>query len=431
MLRRREATRRAQVSGEGVAVVNPAQGMDVAPGGGKTYSGLSLSTPKASFAGRSARASHFFMAGNGGGGEEDKQRGGGGGGTSIFSGGGGGGGGGANVEAEEETAARKTVRAGHGVLREETGGGEGAGPSGGEEALTETEMRMREAGLEDSYVPESMEQLEEDEAGMIDMSDIRRFITTPAPRDGSVVQCYVVRNKSGKKRMFPTYMLYEQSTDTFLLAARKRKKSKSSNYLVSLSAEDLSRDSVNYVGKLRSNFVGTAFTFYDHGEAPDKVKPGQDLRCELAGVMYESNILGFKGPRKMTVVIPRMEEPSGRPCVWQPDAQGRGLISEYKAGETQNMDVIVNRAPTWNNESQSYVLNFNRRVTHASVKNFQLIYEQDDENPREDGNDESPTLLQFGRVGDHKFTMDFAYPMTCLQAFGIVLSSFDNKLACE
>jgi hypothetical protein len=40
-------------------------------------------------------------------------------------------------------------------------------------------------------------------------------------------------------------------------------------------------------------------------------------------------------------------------------------------------------------------------------------------------------VMQFGRVSDDNFTMDYTYPLSALQAFGIALSSFDGKLACE
>lgn len=39
--------------------------------------------------------------------------------------------------------------------------------------------------------------------------------------------------------------------------------------------------------------------------------------------------------------------------------------------------------------------------------------------------------MQFGRVAEDIFTLDFNYPMCALQAFAIGLSSFDSKLACE
>ena len=35
------------------------------------------------------------------------------------------------------------------------------------------------------------------------------------------------------------------------------------------------------------------------------------------------------------------------------------------------------------------------------------------------------------QVGKDKFTMDYRHPMNAFQAFGICMSSFDNKLGCE
>lgn len=69
----------------------------------------------------------------------------------------------------------------------------------------------------------------------------------------------------------------------------------------------------------------------------------------------------------------------------------------------------------------AFVLNFNGRVTMASVKNFQLVSPDDVET----------VLLQFGRTGKEQFTMDFQWPLSPLQAFATCLSSFDYKFACE
>ena len=51
---------------------------------------------------------------------------------------------------------------------------------------------------------------------------------------------------------------------------------------------------------------------------------------------------------------------------------------------------------------QAFVLNFNGRVDKASVKNFQLIDEYDD----------NRIYMQFGRVGSNEFNMDVAFPMS-------------------
>lgn len=51
---------------------------------------------------------------------------------------------------------------------------------------------------------------------------------------------------------------------------------------------------------------------------------------------------------------------------------------------------------------QAFVLNFNGRVDKASVKNFQLIDEYDD----------NKIYMQFGRVTKETFNMDCAFPMS-------------------
>ena len=97
-------------------------------------------------------------------------------------------------------------------------------------------------------------------------------------------------------------------------------------------------------------------------------------------------------------------------------------MDAIRKGEKDDIVVLRNKSPKWNDQMQAYCLNFNGRVTHASVKNFQLADEEDEA---------EEVMLQFGKVGKDLFTMDFRYPMSALQAFAICLTSFDNKLACE
>jgi tubby-related protein 1 len=55
------------------------------------------------------------------------------------------------------------------------------------------------------------------------------------------------------------------------MASRTRPNNKTSNYLISMGEGDLSRDGSNYLGKLRSNFVGTEFQIFDNGSNPKEV----------------------------------------------------------------------------------------------------------------------------------------------------------------
>ncbi|XP_023254048.1 protein king tubby 1-like [Seriola lalandi dorsalis] len=87
----------------------------------------------------------------------------------------------------------------------------------------------------------------------------------------------------------------------------------------------------------------------------------------------------------------------------------------------ENLIELHNKTPVWNEETASHVLNFNGRVTQASIKNFQIVHNKDLDY----------IVMQFGRIADDIFTLDFNYPLCAVQAFAIALSSFDGKIACE
>ncbi|KAJ8007130.1 hypothetical protein DPEC_G00114360 [Dallia pectoralis] len=262
---------------------------------------------------------------------------------------------------------------------------------------------------------------------LIEVDNLEEFVVRPAPR-GVTVKCRITRDKKGMDRgLYPTYFMHMEREDgrkVFLLAGRKRKKSKTSNYLISVDATDLSREGESFMGKLRSNMMGTKFTVYDNGTNPCK-NPGalleeSNTRQELAAICYETNVLGFKGPRKMTVIIPGMNMNFERVPV-RPNSEQDSLLSKWQSHSLENLIELHNKAPVWNDDTQSYVLNFHGRVTQASVKNFQIVHD----------NDPDYIVMQFGRVAEDVFTLDYNYPMCALQAFAIGLSSFDSKLACE
>ncbi|CAI5636261.1 tubby-related protein 3 isoform X2 [Oreochromis niloticus] len=262
---------------------------------------------------------------------------------------------------------------------------------------------------------------------LADVANLEEFVLRPAPR-GVTVKCRITRDKKGMDRgLYPTYYMHMEKEDckkVFLLAGRKRKKSKTSNYLISVDATDLSREGESFIGKLRSNLMGTKFTVYDNGTNPCK-NPGalleeSNTRQELAAICYETNVLGFKGPRKMTVIIPGMNMNFERLPV-RPQNEQESLLSRWQNHSLENLIELHNKAPVWNDDTQSYVLNFHGRVTQASVKNFQIVHD----------NDPDYIVMQFGRVAEDVFTLDYNYPMCALQAFAIGLSSFDSKLACE
>eukprot|EP01061_Rhynchopus_euleeides_P020139 TRINITY_DN32890_c0_g1_i2.p1 TRINITY_DN32890_c0_g1~~TRINITY_DN32890_c0_g1_i2.p1 ORF type:complete len:418 (+),score=141.27 TRINITY_DN32890_c0_g1_i2:53-1255(+) len=294
-----------------------------------------------------------------------------------------------------------------------------------DEGAERLRQKLQQMGISESVAPQ--QSVPEPQpaavrmAPKLDITDKRGFLGRAPPKVGMVC-CHIVRDRSGIKKLHPEYSLYLESGEPkFLLAARKRKKNKTSNYLISMDPEDLHRNSGNFYGKVRSNFLGTEFTIYDRGEKPSK-EGGLAMRQELAAVLYETNIIGTKGPRRMTAIVPAVDS-SGKRAPWKPDGSedSEMLITSYKNGERlEDMLLLENKKPQWDEALRAYVLNFKGRVTVASVKNFQLV---------ERGTEK--VLLQFGKTSSDKFTLDFQYPINGLQAFSIALTAFDNKLACE
>ena len=122
--------------------------------------------------------------------------------------------------------------------------------------------------------------------------------------------------------------------------------------------------------------MGTEFSLYDGGENQKKMKKKKkkteeddEARHEMAAVLYESNVLGSKGPRKMTVFIPTIDAEDNQ-YEWVPDDEKSAMISQYKSDNDEHMLKFRNKEPKWNETVQAYVLNFNGRVDQASVKNF-------------------------------------------------------------
>uniref|UniRef100_A0A8B9NAT0 Tubby-like protein n=1 Tax=Accipiter nisus TaxID=211598 RepID=A0A8B9NAT0_9AVES len=250
---------------------------------------------------------------------------------------------------------------------------------------------------------------------VIEVDNLEEFVLRPAPQ-GVTIKCRVTRDKKGMDRgLYPTYYLHLDNDKKVRWIGGKRLNSE-----FPTAGSDL-RSVGGPGGENRSNLMGTKFTVFDNGANPDRANADwSNVRQELSAVVYETNVLGFKGPRKMTVIIPGMNADSERVPI-RPRNDNDGLLMRWQNKNMDNVIELHNKAPVWNDETQSYVLNFHGRVTHASVKNFQIVH----------GSDPDYIVMQFGRVADDAFTMDYNYPLCAVQAFAIALSSFDGKLACE
>lgn len=60
-----------------------------------------------------------------------------------------------------------------------------------------------------------------------------------------------------------------------------------------------------------------------------------------------------------------------------PMQEHESLLARWQNKNTESVIELHNKTPVWNDDTQSYVLNFHGRVTQASVKNFQIIHDND------------------------------------------------------
>lgn len=289
----------------------------------------------------------------------------------------------------------------------------------------------------------------------------------PGSRD-SPIQCFIRRDRATH-----TYMLYlglspalPEENDKLLLAARKIRRATSTEFVVSLSSDDFSRANSTYIGKLRSNFLGTKFTVYDSQPPCDTTASSCSNRrfhskqvsprvpagnYNVATIAYELNVLRTRGPRRMqctmhSVPVSSIKEggtaPTPTTLVHSLDEQvsspavGKHKYPLIDSGSTNLTEalgeplILKNKAPRWHEQLQCWCLNFRGRVTVASVKNFQLVAAADSLH-QVPAAELDKVILQFGKIGKDIFTMDYRYPLSAFQSFAICLSSFDTKPACE
>jgi len=239
------------------------------------------------------------------------------------------------------------------------------------------------------------------------------YLTCPISKRNGILQCYMIRLKSINHDNCDTYYLHLEDGDTLLLSA-KRKFSYCANisYVISKDPNEFDTAADACIGQVRSDVFRTDYVI----EFNDVYE--QHLKTSMGSINYLGLDLlrGYLGPRKLEVMIPNIQDSRLL------DQTAINTIQSYESTDksayefNQNSDklFLVNKVPRFNSNVGAFVLNFNGRVTIASVKNFQLIH------PNQPNN----VILQFGRVGTDTFTLDVQYPLSIYQGFAIALSSF-------
>lgn len=247
--------------------------------------------------------------------------------------------------------------------------------------------------------------------------------STPPPI-GVMLQCRVRRTRDTSS--ITRKCVYTMFTDSgkAVMCSKKISGTRSSYFTITGGPSNSLGDKSHhlYLGKLRANFLGSLYTLFSPGANPDKSSSAYIdpiFRKELVSVRYENTLFrtvpNKKGPRHMTVALPSVLHPTD--YYSNPVA----LRKATDHGSQPGIEIFHNKKPRWNSSVNGYVLKFSERVREPSVKNFQLVTTLDD----------TDICMQFGKIGEDEYSLDFTTPFTPLAAFGLALSSLDFKLCCE
>jgi hypothetical protein len=155
------------------------------------------------------------------------------------------------------------------------------------------------------------------------------------------------------------------------------------------------------------------------------------LPGEIGSVSIKTSLLHIQ-PRKVTVLLPKLdacdsgietdisdsssEEEDVFDDVLESGSQVSGQtslrkFSSRRLSSSPDPGIILNsKTPTWNDQHMIYQLDFGGRVTTKSAKNFQLEYGD-------------KQVLQFGRIENGSFILDFQAPFSPIQAFAVALAN--------
>lgn len=124
---------------------------------------------------------------------------------------------------------------------------------------------------------------------------------------------------------------------------------------------------------------------------------------EVARIRHHQERLGDGIFNNMEIDLPGL-------CPWT-GASMKACQEEFH--EAPARQTLVTRMPVWNDEVDSLVMDFKGRHVLSSSKNFQLV------SPAKP----SSVVCQYAKIGHSAFGLDFKFPLSVVQAFGISLTS--------
>jgi Tub family len=265
------------------------------------------------------------------------------------------------------------------------------------------------------------------------------------------IRCHIRRSKQALKG--DKFQLFVESAagprDAHpVLSARRRKKATAPHFVIALSgahghADGLkARSSSKIIASVLGNRQGTAYRCLASSHAaadlaaaaPGMLLPTSPEQLRLDGGGVEIAAVRFRqapvgkvgGVRAFLAVVP---DPAPPPAAARaPSARPGPLLKRQERAEErgsaarEGLFVARSVPPAYVAAKKMYVMDFQKRVTKGSPKNCQLAAQ---DQPDSAASPES--LFLFGKNDQDLYAMDFAAPLSLLQAFAIAVACFDTR----
>jgi len=230
-------------------------------------------------------------------------------------------------------------------------------------------------------------------------TDVRALLINPAKwaEHPSYIETIVDRDVSTPLLpAFHMYMVLNDNYKAFAFSASKRVVAHNTHYAISLDHQDMTNSSEAFCGKLRCNSKGTEFAIYDDSNDPYGLKTGKPRR-ELGIISYKKKLLG---PMQLEVVMPRVRK-DGACAQFRPSQPEESMIQLYKAGRTEHMIILRGNA----NVAPGGVVELAQSSSSSQA---------------------GKVVFQACKRPEGDWSVKYMHPLSCFQAFNIVISLFHN-----
>mmetsp|Transcript_13870 Transcript_13870/g.12288 ORF Transcript_13870/g.12288 Transcript_13870/m.12288 type:complete len:241 (-) Transcript_13870:42-764(-) len=228
------------------------------------------------------------------------------------------------------------------------------------------------------------------------------IFSKPIPKEIDSITLKVVRKNGLWNKVYPIIELQDLSGENFLLNSKKMFKNKTTNFHISASPNQYSKDDEGYCGKIRRR--GKAYTLYDN-------KTDNDSLSEIALIKYEKSKDNPTSTRAFSLDLSENLIEDASP---KEETKYDQLEEELAC----NIFSFKNVDPYFDEDNKCYLIDFTQHTSFInSSKNYQVKWKGKDQ-----------LVVEQVKTNKNEYELRFRWPFSILTAFALSVSMFDPKM---